>query len=726
MSGPQYFCDVASQEHIHAFATITGRGVLTGVSFSNIANIEMTLYSHTGEVISGRRAYPRNQPNQNDGFLDIGNGQIEVTVEFAQLQVFGWAHYNVHVNLTNGSRVYLDTESFYINPVRVESNGHSNYCRSHPCGAGEGDCDGDVECEPGLQCLDNAGPLVGLSASIDVCGASTAALIASTADAGVADTGAQTDLGVSDSGASLTFGPNLVLNPSVEAGTGSTPSNWSTSGWGSNDRSFTWTTSGASNGSRAARVAMTTHTSGDARWEHSEVTVSGGQAVSLGFDYRADVNTTIVLRYTHADSSVTREYLGLSSDTAWSPYSRIVFPPATAVGLTVYVALSGVGFLEVDNMHIASSAPSSPADAGWTDAGVGMDAEAYDLGGAEDAGVFDYGFADTGTADSGASLDAGDASTTDIGTGASQSQNLILNASAETGSGSAPSNWSTSGWGNNDRSFTWTTSGASNGSRAVRVEMTTHSSGDARWQHSEVTVAGGQATSLGLDYRANVGTTMVLRYTHADSSVTREYVPLPSSTNWSRHTQTVTPPATAVGLTVYVALGAVGYVEVDNLFLSTLGSPSAPPSNLILNASVETGSGSAPSNWSTSGWGSNDRSFTWTTSGASDGSRAVRVEMTTHSSGDARWEHDEVTITGSQALSLALDYRADVGVTLVLRYTHSDNTVTRDYVPLASTTTWTSSTHALTPPATAVGIKAYVALGAVGYVEVDAFSLTSP
>ncbi len=51
------------------------------------------------------------------------------------------------------------------------TNGGSNYCRNpnQRCGVGEGDCDSDAECAPGLQCKVGAGARFGFSAGTDVC-----------------------------------------------------------------------------------------------------------------------------------------------------------------------------------------------------------------------------------------------------------------------------------------------------------------------------------------------------------------------------------------------------------------------------------------------------------------------------------------------------------------------------------------------------------------------------
>ncbi len=47
--------------------------------------------------------------------------------------------------------------------------GHVDYCQHQTCGEGEGDCDGDEQCGPGLYCATGAGGLYGAPGGVDVC-----------------------------------------------------------------------------------------------------------------------------------------------------------------------------------------------------------------------------------------------------------------------------------------------------------------------------------------------------------------------------------------------------------------------------------------------------------------------------------------------------------------------------------------------------------------------------
>src|SRR5580704_4529824 len=59
--------------------------------------------------------------------------------------------------------------------------------------------------------------------------------------------------------------------------------------------------------------------------------------------------------------------------------------------------------------------------------------------------------------------------------------------------------------------------------------------------------------------------------------------------------------------------------------------------NLIANASAESSSGGMPTDWLEGSWGQNTPLFTYTNSGAEDGTHALQVSMSNYVSGDAKW-----------------------------------------------------------------------------------------
>src|SRR6476469_5160777 len=81
-----------------------------------------------------------------------------------------------------------------------------------------------------------------------------------------------------------------------------------------------------------------------------------------------------------------------------------------------------------------------------------------------------------------------------------------------------------------------------------------------------------------------------------------------------------------------------------------LAAGAAPPASsqeLLPNPGVETpdANGTAPAFWQTDNWGQNAASFGWTVD-SHTGARAVRVDVAQYISGDAKWMHDPVPVTG--------------------------------------------------------------------------------
>ncbi len=151
---------------------------------------------------------------------------------------------------------------------------------------------------------------------------------------------------------------NLIQNPSLEtAGAGGDPANWVRAGWGTNNRVFTYPVSGKE-GSKAARVAMTSRIDGDAKWRFADVPVTGGQSLTLAHSYRSNVSTDLTARYTMNNGSF--QYVGLgriASSTSWASRSNTFVVPANAKSVTVMNILFSVGWLEVDAFSLTPSTP---------------------------------------------------------------------------------------------------------------------------------------------------------------------------------------------------------------------------------------------------------------------------------------------------------------------------------------------------------------------------------
>lgn len=71
-----------------------------------------------------------------------------------------------------------------VNSCDPQFAGNWDFCKAGcgPCSAGQGDCDSDSECEPGLQCASNVGDHFGYGQSVDVCVAFCEPLLLGTFD----------------------------------------------------------------------------------------------------------------------------------------------------------------------------------------------------------------------------------------------------------------------------------------------------------------------------------------------------------------------------------------------------------------------------------------------------------------------------------------------------------------------------------------------------------------
>ena len=69
----------------------------------------------------------------------------------------------------SGDETGVDCGGAFCAPCALLPPGHPDYCRTTLCAAGEGDCDNDSECQPGLGCKSGVGESYGFTASTDVC-----------------------------------------------------------------------------------------------------------------------------------------------------------------------------------------------------------------------------------------------------------------------------------------------------------------------------------------------------------------------------------------------------------------------------------------------------------------------------------------------------------------------------------------------------------------------------
>lgn len=300
---------------------------------------------------------------------------------------------------------------------------------------------------------------------------------------------------------------NLVPNPSVEQANGNLPANWSTSRWGTNTTQFTHESSGAQDGLRSLKVEMTAFSSGDAKWYFQPVLVKPSTEYAFVHYYQSNVATKLEGKLTKTDGSVAYLNLGtLSSQSGWTQNSVSFTTPSNAKEITIYQLIRSVGILRTD---------------------------AYFLQEVEPPGV----------------------------------EGNVPNSSLEQFSVSNPNqplSWRTSRYGSNNAVFSYLSSGHT-GTKSVKTEITSYSSGDAKWYYAPQPIAPNQLFQFTDWYKSSLSSRVYAVVTKTDG--TTQYIRLanaPASSSWTKYSDTFTTPSNASTLTIHHQIQGVGYLTVDD------------------------------------------------------------------------------------------------------------------------------------------------------------------
>jgi peptidoglycan/xylan/chitin deacetylase (PgdA/CDA1 family) len=346
-------------------------------------------------------------------------------------------------------------------------------------------------------------------------------------------------------------GNNLVLNSALEtSGTAGNPANWNRGGWGTNDRTFTYPVAGTT--SNAARVAITSYTSGDAKWYFDDVVVTPGEQYTFSYSYKSSVTTNITLRYTRADGTFL--YVGtgnIGANSNWINGSFTVIPPTGAVALTVMHILNQVGSLEIDNQSLYSGNNNTFSR--------GKVSFSFDDGWLEHSTIAAPVLNDAG-------LDGTFYIINDQMLGVVSSERLQNPTLDIVGTAGNPANWNRGGWGTNDRTFTYPAAGAT--SNAARVAITSYTSGDAKWYFDDVAVLQNTNYSISGSYQANASSQLMVRYLLQSGAYLYQPLGNLSATglgNWTTYNESFVTPADAVSITVFHLLSQVGELTTDNM-----------------------------------------------------------------------------------------------------------------------------------------------------------------
>ena len=301
--------------------------------------------------------------------------------------------------------------------------------------------------------------------------------------------------------------------------------------------------------------------------------------------------------------------------------------------------------------------------------------------------------------------------------------NLITNPSVEQSpDGVTPTGWSRGYWGTNTRQFSYSST-AHTGSKSVTVTISSYTSGTAKWYPDPVAVTAGQAYDYSDWYQSNVATGVVVAYFNSSGNYTYASLPTaPASTTWAPYNATFTVPAGTVKLSVYHSIGAVGSLTLDDVSILR--------HNLIANASVEqSANGVTPTGWLNDSWGTNTATFSYPSDGHA-GSRSVRTDITSYSSGAAKWYFKPVAVQGGQSYLFSAWLKTSTQPEVTVSYQMQDGTTRYERAPTplvigSASTTWQNYTTVVTPPAGAQSAAVLIAISSTGWLETDDYSLTA-
>jgi peptidoglycan/xylan/chitin deacetylase (PgdA/CDA1 family) len=304
--------------------------------------------------------------------------------------------------------------------------------------------------------------------------------------------------------------------------------------------------------------------------------------------------------------------------------------------------------------------------------------------------------------------------------------NLIVNPSVETPSAdpSMPLGWRPAGWGDNAAVHEYRSRGAKDGRRSLLVGITRYVNGDRKWASAPAVVTPDRRYVYCDYYRSNIPSTIGVQSEDAAGNLSHQFLgDAPPSKRWRQAVFSFITPANAVRVTVFHVIAGVGYLETDLFYLGVAETPVA--SNGVPNASLEQASDVTnwPLGWQTGNWGTNSPVFTYLQSGRT-GRRSVQTEITSHSSGDAKWYFDPQPVSGGQSYRFSDWYKANLPTQVGVMLVRQDGSVYYVGLPPAEPSRqWAPYSCKFLMPADAVQASVFHVVAGVGRLITDDHSL---
>lgn len=306
----------------------------------------------------------------------------------------------------------------------------------------------------------------------------------------------------------------------------------------------------------------------------------------------------------------------------------------------------------------------------------------------------------------------------------SAATNLISNPGFESPSAIPPNDpqgWIRGRWGANTATFTYPAVGP-DGSKSAKVTMLARTTGDAKWAFASIPILEEHTYEYSNTYTSNVRTYVTLEYKMADGTSLYPDIAAPEpSTTWKNSTVRFTAPKNARSVTVYHLLNTVGTLNIDNVSLTDV---TATTGNIIPNDSLESvGLDDEPLSWNKGKWGTNIAHFSFPIAGY-EGSNAAEINMTSRTSGDAKWYFEDVHVTPGQSYEFVNYYKASVPTYVTVQFKKNDGNIS--YLDLgnpAASATWKEFRRTFTVPPGVMSLTVFHVIKSVGTLHIDKYSL---
>ncbi len=310
--------------------------------------------------------------------------------------------------------------------------------------------------------------------------------------------------------------------------------------------------------------------------------------------------------------------------------------------------------------------------------------------------------------------------------------NLIGNADLETAGASGPADWIKGRWGINTAVFQYPVTGAGGG-KAAKVSITSYSSGDAKWAPNAVAVAPGVEYEFSDSYISNVNSFITVDFKLSNGSHIYKDIANPGPrSSFGPVSAVFAAPAGAETAMIFHLIKNVGNLTVDNYSLTDVSgvptptptpTPAPNPGNLIQNPSFEsTNSSGLPINWFKGRWGTNTANFIFPVAGF-DGANAAEINISSYSTGDAKWYFGDVQVTPGTTYEFSDFYRASTGTVVTARFNTNGTFSYRDIGFPGASADWKNFKTLFVVPSGATSLTIFHLIKGVGSLAVDNYSL---